>query len=146
MENAIAVNNGATLRYFEEKTVGIGLLLEPIVKQLPFMSTNAILAALQKSVECLMEIGIDTKRVHSMKEQLIELRGLRDDYGNLVCYKEYKGFRDMLTRRVCEIVLGAEGLGNLRGFTYVATSSVDGGKMVTGVLNLNPETHSVWNK
>lgn len=129
-------------QYLNTKDVKVGHLLEPIINQAHLMSTNALIAAVQKSAKLLEEFGLVPRHVVETKELLVRLRKTRDEYGTSLYLSEHPNFRDRIIRMVCEWVLRANGMGSLHGFHYVATSSVEGGVSVDAVLPINPETQS----
>lgn len=138
--DCIRVITDAKDHYLSVKDIKIGHLLEPVICQSHLMSTNALLAAVQKSAVMIEEFGLAPKHVAEAKELLVRLRKVRDEYGNILYLTENKSFRERVIRMVCEWVLRADGMGSLHGFHYVATSSVEGGVSVDAVLPINPET------
>ena len=138
----VRVTTDAKDQYLSVKDIKIGHLLEPIICQAYLMSTNALLAAVQKSATLIEEFGLAPKHVAEAKSMLVHLRKVRDDNGTVLYLTEHPVFRERIIRMVCEWVLRADGMGSLHGFHYVATSSVEGGVSVDAVLPINPETQS----
>lgn len=140
-ENVIVMKiNGDVVSYTPSERLSIGCIITPFLKTSYFMSNQAILATVQEACLLLDELGMFTKTTKT-KDSIRYFRRLMRKEEN---EGDRQKIHEALTTWFCELVMQAEGLGRLQGFTYCATENNEGSVTVKANLG-NPEMRPMGN-
>lgn len=130
--------------WISEKNLTPGSILILFIDRLQYMSISSMLHAMRMTARLIYEYKGHSKSIDDMNDIIDRYAKYEDPVTELLCVDiEEKGHRNRVMETIVEYVMRSEGHGRLHGFGYVATASVDGGKMVTGVMRVNPEKESV---